>query len=137
MNPPNGSRNYRNAFLLAMFVIAALSLVVWFQWRKLQARPSATSAGSAGGSTATPMTTPVVEAPLAPVQLTLERMQTIGVKLAPVEMQNVTDDIRASGNVEVNEREVAYVQTRFPGWIRQVYANASYQFVRKGQPLFT
>lgn len=76
-------------------------------------------------------------ASLAPVQLTPERTQTIGVKLAKAEMENVIDDIRATGNVEINERQVAYVQTRFPGWIRQVYANASYQFVRKGQPLFT
>src|SRR5262249_61028022 len=64
-------------------------------------------------------------------------MQMIGVKLARAEMENVADEIRAAGTVEINERQLAYVQTRFPGWIRQVYANASYQFVRKGQPLFT
>jgi Cu(I)/Ag(I) efflux system membrane fusion protein/cobalt-zinc-cadmium efflux system membrane fusion protein len=29
------------------------------------------------------------------------------------------------------------VQTRFPGWIQQVFAKATYQYVRKGQPLFT
>src|SRR5262249_35458552 len=106
-------------------------------WRRWQAPPACTGAQAGSSPTATPTATPVLEAPLAPVQLTPERMQKIGVKLATVEMQNVTDEIRASGNVEVNERQVAYVQTRFPGWIRQVYANASYQFVRKGQPLFT
>jgi Cu(I)/Ag(I) efflux system membrane fusion protein/cobalt-zinc-cadmium efflux system membrane fusion protein len=64
-------------------------------------------------------------------------MQTIGVKLAKAEIENVIDEIRANGTVEVNERQIAYVQTRFPGWIRQVFADASYQFVHKGQPLFT
>ena len=64
-------------------------------------------------------------------------MQSIGVKLGTAEMQRVSDEIRAAGNVEVDERRVAYVQTRFPGWIRNVYADASYQFIRKGQPLFT
>src|SRR5262249_50058935 len=137
MNRPNGSMNYKAAFYLSVLVIAALSLVLWLQWRGLQAHPALTAAQGGSSSTATPTATPVLEAPLAPVQLTPERMQTIGVKLATAEMQNVTDEIRASGNVEVNERQVAYVQTRFPGWIRQVYANASYQFVRKGQPLFT
>jgi Cu(I)/Ag(I) efflux system membrane fusion protein/cobalt-zinc-cadmium efflux system membrane fusion protein len=49
----------------------------------------------------------------------------------------VSDAVRATGNVEVDERRVASVQTRFPGWIRNVYADASYQFIRKGEPLFT
>jgi len=64
-------------------------------------------------------------------------MQSIGVKLGTVEIQSVSDEIRAAGNVEVDERRVSYVQARFPGWIRSVYADASYQFIRKGQPLFT
>jgi len=64
-------------------------------------------------------------------------MQSIGVKLGTAEIQRVSDAIRAAGNVEIDERRVAYVQTRFPGWIRNVYADASYQFIRKGQPLFT
>jgi Cu(I)/Ag(I) efflux system membrane fusion protein/cobalt-zinc-cadmium efflux system membrane fusion protein len=29
------------------------------------------------------------------------------------------------------------VQVRFPGYIRKVYANATYQYVHKGEPLFT
>ena len=37
----------------------------------------------------------------------------------------------------MNQRQLAYVQTRFPGWIQKVFANATYQYVRKGQPLFT
>ena len=41
------------------------------------------------------------------------------------------------GTVEVDERRVAYVQTRYPGWVKDVFVNATYQFVRKGNPLFT
>jgi RND family efflux transporter MFP subunit len=137
MNHPTGSMNYKAAFFVAVAVIAALSLVLFFHWRKPQATWSATSSESAPKSPAPAVTPAAIEAPLAPVQLSPERMQMIGVKLARAEMQNVTDEIRAAGTVEINERQVAYVQTRFPGWIRQVYANASYQFVRKGQPLFT
>ena len=29
------------------------------------------------------------------------------------------------------------MQTRFPGWIKSVFANATYQYVKKGQTLFT
>jgi len=37
----------------------------------------------------------------------------------------------------VDERRQAYVQTRFAGWIRKVYADATGNFIGKGQPLFT
>lgn len=74
---------------------------------------------------------------LSPVQLSPQRLQAIGVKTAVVEMQALNDDLRVPGNVDVNEEQLSYVQTRFPGWIQKVFANATYQYVRKGQPLFT
>jgi Cu(I)/Ag(I) efflux system membrane fusion protein/cobalt-zinc-cadmium efflux system membrane fusion protein len=84
------------------------------------------------------MTTPESrETPLSPVQLTPERMQSIGVKTGAAEYKEVSDDIRATGTVDIDERLVSYVQVRFPGYIRKVFANATYQYVRKGDPLFT
>jgi RND family efflux transporter MFP subunit len=77
------------------------------------------------------------ETPLVPVQLTPERMQSIGVKIGTVEYKQLKDDLRATGSVAVDERLGSYVQARFPGYIRTVFANATYQYVRKGQPLFT
>jgi RND family efflux transporter MFP subunit len=77
------------------------------------------------------------ETPLIPVQLTAERMQGIGVKTSVVEYKQLSDDIRATGTVDINERLLSYVQVRFPGYIRKVFANATYQYVRKGEPLFT
>lgn len=74
---------------------------------------------------------------LTPVQLSPQRLQAIGVKTAVVELQAVNDELRVPGNVDVNEQQLSYVQTRFPGWIQKVFANATYQYVRKGQPLFT
>ena len=76
-------------------------------------------------------------APLVPVQLTPARMQSIGVQTGTVEYKQLNDDIRATGMVDINERLVSYVQVRFPGYIRKVFANANYQYVRKGEPLFT
>jgi Cu(I)/Ag(I) efflux system membrane fusion protein/cobalt-zinc-cadmium efflux system membrane fusion protein len=77
------------------------------------------------------------ETALAPVQLTPERMQSIGVKTGTAEYKQLADDIRATGTVDIDERLVSYVQVRFPGYVRKVYANATYQYVRKGEPLFT
>jgi len=78
-----------------------------------------------------------MDAPLVPVQLTPERMQSIGVQTGTVEFKQLSDDIRATGTVDINERLLSYVQVRFPGYIRKVFANATYQYVRKGEPLFT
>lgn len=77
------------------------------------------------------------EPTLAPVQLSPQRMQEIGVTFAVAEMKALSNHLQAPGNVEINEEHLAYVQTRFPGWIQRVFANATYQYVRKGQPLFT
>ena len=74
---------------------------------------------------------------LSPVQLSPQRLQSIGVKTATVELRQINDQLRLPGNVDINEQQVSYVQTRFPGWIQRVFANATYQYVRKGQPLFT
>lgn len=74
---------------------------------------------------------------LSPVQLSPERLQRIGVKFGEVKRQPVQDEIWVTGNVDLNEERLAYVQTRFPGWIQKVFADATYQYVRKGQPLFT
>jgi Cu(I)/Ag(I) efflux system membrane fusion protein/cobalt-zinc-cadmium efflux system membrane fusion protein len=78
-----------------------------------------------------------MDAPLVPVQLTPERMQSIAVQTGTVEYKQLSDDIRATGTVDINERLLSYVQVRFPGYIRKVFANATYQYVRKGEPLFT
>jgi Cu(I)/Ag(I) efflux system membrane fusion protein/cobalt-zinc-cadmium efflux system membrane fusion protein len=77
------------------------------------------------------------EMPLTPVQITPQRMQSIGVETGTVEYKRLDNDVRATGNVDIDQRLLAYVQVRFPGYIRQVFANAVYQYVRKGEPLFT
>src|SRR5260370_8607769 len=77
------------------------------------------------------------EAPLVPVQISPRRLQSIGVKAGAVEQKLVVDEIRTTGSVAVDERRLAYVQVRFSGYTQKVFADATYQYVRKGQPLFT
>lgn len=83
------------------------------------------------------MTASKMDAPLVPVQLTNEQMNSIGVKTGTVEYKELSDEIRATGTVDVDERLQSSVQVRFSGYIRKVFANATYQYVRKGEPLFT
>jgi multidrug efflux pump subunit AcrA (membrane-fusion protein)/nitrogen fixation protein FixH len=74
---------------------------------------------------------------LAPVTISPERRQMIGLRTAFVREEEIHDRIDTTGLVEPDERLQYYVQTRFPGWIRQVFANQTWQYVRKGEPLFT
>jgi RND family efflux transporter MFP subunit len=134
--------NYRKAFITT-FVIALgmAAALIYFGLRtrapQMQASPTAAAQQPASNAETAPQQPAQAEPNLSPVQLSPQRMQSIGVKFAEVKRQSVHDEIRVTGNVEVNEERLAYVQTRFPGWIQKVFADATYQYVRKGQPLFT
>jgi len=131
--------NYRRLFLFALILNIVLVVGFLWNWRSAHQQPPASATAEhppMAGFTPPPPATPA-EQPLMPVQLSPERIQAIGVKTGKAEYQNVAAEIRATGTVDVDERRVANVQTRYPGWIRNVYANATYQFIRKGEPLFT
>jgi Cu(I)/Ag(I) efflux system membrane fusion protein/cobalt-zinc-cadmium efflux system membrane fusion protein len=137
------------AIALNILLAAALFLVWWRSRQtalsdisKSGSPPAAVSAPIANSTDpddgSAPASSPARNEPtLAPVQLTPQKMQSIGIKLGTAQMKNVSNDIRVSGNVDVNERQLATVQLRFPGWIRKVFVDATYDYVRKGQPLFT
>ena len=139
-------KNYRSAFAVTLTLNVLLGAGLAFLWRgsnpaKTQGKsaPQETaSTPSPESSTSGMATAPAsTETPLVPVQLTPQRMQSIGVKTGVVEGKSVEDEIRTVGNVEVDETRLAYVQIRFPGWIQKVFADSTYQYVRRGQPLFT
>ena len=141
MNTPAQSRSYRKAFFAALAINAVLLVglgLAWWQYHhpasgKTVAQPTAAGAVATDSNA----TTQAYETQLTPIQLTPQRMQSIGVKLGTVAYKNVNDEIRATGNVEADETRISSIQVRFPGWIRKVYVNATYQYVHKGQPLFT
>ncbi len=137
-------KDYRKAFYVA--VIGNLALVAalggwWWHARKNSSRqqpiPAAAHREEPGEAKTELAGTSAAEAPLAPLQLSPERLQSIGVKFGKVERKLIHDEIRVAGTVSIDERRVAYVQTRFAGHIERVFADATYQYVRKGQPLFT
>jgi len=152
------NNNYRRAFWFVLPTTIVLAIVASGLWWRLShtgpsSQPGSSSAsqsmeamaqttsanaspsepGSAGDSQAGN----IQETPLAPFQLTSQRMQSIGVVLGKAEFKPVNTELRFYGNVQVDERRQSYVQTRFAGWIRKVYADATGNFIGKGQPLFT
>jgi RND family efflux transporter MFP subunit len=136
--------NYRTAFFATVVLAAGLAAALVYAWVHTQVTHTISTPQGTAQAPASPVPAeaapqpPETAAPnLSPVQLSPQRLQSIGVKFAEVTRQTIQDEIRVTGNVEVNEERLAYVQTRFPGWIQKVFANATYQYVRKGQPLFT
>lgn len=136
--------NYRKAFLVALvgnLALAGVLMVVWWRARNpstgVHEKHNASDIVPQPAQTSPPGSAPApVETALAQVQLTPERLQSIGVKFEEVQRRTVNDEIRAAGTVAIDERRISYVQTRFSGYIQKVFADATYQYVRKGQPLF-
>ncbi|MGH8327450.1 MAG: efflux RND transporter periplasmic adaptor subunit, partial [Steroidobacteraceae bacterium] len=128
-----------NGVLLALLAILAVG---WWRTHSPAAAPhpqtpaSVSKSASSDPSSAT--VAPEAAGPaLGPVQLSPQRLQSIGVKTGEVESRLVADRIATTGNVAVDETRLAYVQVRFSGYIQKVYVDSTYQYVKRGQPLFT
>ena len=139
-------RTYRTGFIAAIvgnILLVVVVLGLWVHYR-VGSTPRAAKTNAAtpqppdsGPSSSSQLAAPETETPLAPIQLSPGRLQSIGVRTGQVQQKNVEDEIRTTGNVAVDETRLAYVQVRFSGYIQKVFADATYQYIRKGQPLFT
>jgi Cu(I)/Ag(I) efflux system membrane fusion protein/cobalt-zinc-cadmium efflux system membrane fusion protein len=149
-NLERSSPSYKRAFVVACVVAVALAFGVGVLAYRLHREVAAQDtppqptqiAPAVGGATATSPSRASESKdfsvpPLAPMQLSPQRMQSIGVQIGRVASRTVSDELRLTGTVEVNERRVAYVQSRVAGWIREVHVDATGDLVRKGEPLFT
>jgi len=137
-------KNYRNAFLITLSGnLVLVAVLVGFWWRshrsraQMQSAKEVTTVTVSHEPTSMPPSEQQTETPLAPMQLSAERLQSIGVKFGAVALKPVRDEIRTTGTVAIDETRLSYVQTRISGHIEKVFADATYQYVRKGQPLFT
>jgi len=136
-------KTYRTGFWLALIgniVLVAGLVAVWLHYHsaKPMAEPEEANAAQQNsmnsGVAASPAAT---EAELVPVQISAQRLQSIGVKTGKVERKSIADEIHTTGNVALDETRLSYVQVRFSGYVQRVFVDATYQYVRKGQPLFT
>jgi len=137
-------KNYRTVFIIAVVAnLVLIGVLAGFWWRshhlvgtKTAAIPAVVPAPQQEMSTAA-VSPPSAETPLSPIQISPERLQSIGVKFGVVQRKDLKDTLRTTGTVAIDERRVSYVQTRISGHIEKVFADATYQYVKKGQPLFT
>lgn len=145
-------QRYRTAFfamLATTILLAGAVVLLWLDPKGVRARifsaasdqPSVSAVSPPSAETPpsgqNPSGSNLTEPNLAPVTLTPQRMQSIGVKIGTVEYRQVHDEIRTTGNVEADETRLSEVQVRFAGWIQKVYADATFKQVQKGQRLLT
>lgn len=139
-------RLYRQAFFMTLTACVALAAGVgYLLLHRNHPMPTAETGDpvvargpAASGAPATQTTlAPSSEPQLTPIQISPQRLQQIGVTTAVAQMKNLSDKLEIPGNVDIDEQSLSYVQTRFAGWIQNVFADATYQYVKKGQHLFT
>jgi len=140
---------YRQAFFVALATCIALAATVGYVVLHRSHTVPDPSSGDAGdpvvahGPAASSVSAPQgaaatgAEPQLGPIQISPQRLQQIGVTTAVARIENLSDKLIVPGNVDIDEQKLSYVQTRFAGWIQSVSANATYQYVKKGQRLFT
>jgi Cu(I)/Ag(I) efflux system membrane fusion protein len=72
---------------------------------------------------------------LATVRIPMQKQQLIGVKTALVTRAPFLRTIRAVGRVTYDETRLHHVHTKIAGYVEKLYANATGETVRSGQPL--
>ncbi|MDE3155719.1 MAG: efflux RND transporter periplasmic adaptor subunit [Acidobacteriota bacterium] len=63
-------------------------------------------------------------------------VQNMGVQSVPVQRTDIPFTIRTVGTLTYNDRQVAWVNTKYDGWIEKVYVNYVGQPVHRGEKLF-
>ena len=101
--------------------------------------PSGDPAGTTAAGAAAPTATGAAEpgSQRAPVAIDARRQQLIGLRTARAERERLARTIRAVGLVRYDETRLADVNLKLEGWIRDLFVDATGQFVRRGDPLFT
>lgn len=71
----------------------------------------------------------------APLQLSPERQQLLGLKTVEVGTAPIAGSIRTTGRITYDETRLHHVHTRYEAYVEQVYADFIGKFVKKGEPL--
>jgi len=70
------------------------------------------------------------------LNISLEKVQKLGVKSEAAAMRTLDKSIRATGRIEIDERRIYLISPKFEGWLEKVYVNTTGEQVSKGQRLF-
>lgn len=71
------------------------------------------------------------------VMINMAKQQLIGVKIEQAQKRHLEKIIRTVGRVEYDERLIKEVNLKIEGWIKNLYADYTGKYVKKGAALFT
>src|SRR5690348_10829309 len=103
-------KNYRTAFILTLtanVLLIALLASLWTHYRALHPSPTPLPQGAMSPSTQDSTASPALPAssdataPMPPIQVSPQRLQSIGVKIGEVQRKSVHDEIDTTGSVAV------------------------------------
>jgi Cu(I)/Ag(I) efflux system membrane fusion protein len=130
MNPfASGSTRRRNLILTGSLIGVALLIVFLFAARDRGIGPATTTNHAHGAAQAGPAT--------APVMISAEAAQRIGVTFAPVTLGPIMREIRTVAQVTFDETRVKIISPKIDGWVEQLYVNFNGQPVSAGQALLS
>lgn len=69
------------------------------------------------------------------IKITTEKVQKLGVRSEAAALRQLIRTVRAVATIQVDERRLYTLVTKFEGWIHRLYVNTTGQAVRKGQAL--
>jgi RND family efflux transporter MFP subunit len=73
----------------------------------------------------------------APVKITQERLQMMGVTTEKARVMSLDQSIHTVGMLTADETRISHIHTKFEGYIEQIFVNYVGQKVNKGQPIFS
>ncbi|HEX6789756.1 MAG TPA: efflux RND transporter periplasmic adaptor subunit, partial [Candidatus Krumholzibacteria bacterium] len=74
---------------------------------------------------------------LAPVKISAETRQAMGLQLGAVERRNLSREIRTSARIVADETRQHHVTVKVDGWVNELFASVTGQEVKRGEPLLT
>lgn len=130
--------------LLSYVIVAAVSLGLGagavLLWHRGHDEMVMESAGAEVGMAGMEMPAPqpgAGEGAEKGVYISPARQQLVGVRTAAIAPHELATTIRATGTLAYDERRIAMVHTKVPGWVEGVFVDYVGKAVRKNEPLFT
>ncbi len=130
-------QRFRGPLAAVALTATVFTVGLWIQ-RSRNAWPFAPSVSAEGlptGSAATPGTDTTSTHSRVPIGVDASTIQQLGIRLATVARESLTQEVRAVATVAPDESRISHVHTRVSGWVEHLDVNTTGEMVRAGQPL--
>lgn len=130
-------QRFRGPLAAVVLTATVFTVGLWIQ-RSRNAWPFA-PAVSVEGLPSAPATIPGTDATSThsrvPIGVDASTIQQLGIRLATVARESLTQEVRAVATVVPDESRISHVHTRVSGWVEHLDVNTTGEMVRAGQPL--